>query len=93
MARELVGDGKEPDLFFVSLDGNIVTVSMNFETAYEEWLRYAHGNRIETTLEDRWYGTIASVESEDEGSSKLVRIDDSRGFLKAHAKDVRFREE
>lgn len=93
MAREMVGDGKEPDLFFVGLEGNVVSISLNFATAYDEWIRLSRGNRRETVLEDRWFGTIASVEPEDEAGKKLIRIDDSRGFLRSHGKDLPYKDE
>lgn len=81
MARDMVGDGERPDVFFVSINGNVTTVTSSFRTAYEEWLRVSRTKKVETSLEDRVFGVIASVEPEDEGSSRLIRIDSSKEFL------------
>lgn len=93
MARDMVGDGKTPDLFFVSVAGNIVTVSLDFQSAYEEWRVRSRGNRVETSLEDRLYGTIASVEPEDDGSPKLIRHDDSADFVRGFVVEAGYQPE
>lgn len=92
MARSTVGDGKRPDIFFVGVGGNIVTITLDFETAYEEWIRRARGAKIETTLEDRLFGVIASVETADEGSTQFVRIDSSRDFIRMYGPAVGYKE-
>jgi len=37
LARDTVGDGKSPNLFFVSIEGVIITVTRSFNVAYAEW--------------------------------------------------------
>jgi hypothetical protein len=84
MARDMVGDGERPDVFFVSVAGNIATVTSSFKTAYEEWVRVSWKAKIETALEDRLFGVIASVEPEDDGNARLIRIDSSKDFIRMH---------
>jgi hypothetical protein len=59
-ARDLVGDGKSPNLFFVSVDGKVRTITSEFDIAYDLW-RSLRGS--EATLEDRKHGVLASVEN------------------------------
>lgn len=81
LARELVGDGKSPNLFFVSCEGNIILISRDFDVAYEKWLQHADQRDHESALEDRQTGVIASVEPEsDEPGADLVVHDDAEGF-------------
>lgn len=88
LARKMVGDGKKPNLFFVSLDGNIILISRDFETAYGEWKKHATRRNAETALEDRLWGVIASVEPEsDDPGSRFVLFDDSVYFLKSHPQE------
>lgn len=78
LASQMVGDGKKPNLFFVSTEKNgIVFISRYFPSAYEMWKQVSIGNCQETTLEDRQNGVLCSVEPEEEGSKKLIRHDDS----------------
>lgn len=93
MAREMVGDGKQPNLFFVAVAGNIVSISLDFRTAYAEWRARSLGLKIETSLEDRRFGVIASVEPEEDNDSKLVRRDDSRDFIRMYGDDIQSQEE
>jgi len=82
LASIFVGDGKSPNLFFVSVEGVTVTVTRNFGTAYREWQRHAKPINQECDLEDRQYGVIASVEPDsDEKKAKLRLIDNSEHFL------------
>jgi hypothetical protein len=81
LARDLVGDGKEPNLFFVSSNGNIILISRDFEAAYRKYREHARTRDHETALEDRKTGVIASVEPvSDEPDAKLIEHDDSRRF-------------
>lgn len=78
---ESVGDGKAPNLFFVSVEGVNVLISRDFDVAYHEWLQLAMPKNKETALEDRQTGVIASVEPEsDDPGARLIKIDDSRTF-------------
>lgn len=83
LATEIIGDGKSPELFFVTEEGIVTTVSRNFEVAYKAWK--ALDRTAESALESRKIGTLASVEPAEEGSSTLVRIDDAyQWFGKSH---------
>lgn len=72
---EMVGDGGSPNVFFVSLEGNVLLVSLDFNVAYHFWRLISSKKDRETSLEDRQHGTMASVEPLEEGSDKLIRID------------------
>lgn len=82
LARNMVGDGKSPNLFFVSIGGTNVMITRDFNAAYHAWR--AIPRHIESALEDRKWGTVCSNEPEEDGSSKLVVTDDSRSFMKRH---------
>lgn len=78
LASAVIGDGKAPNLFFVSLEGNVILISRDFEIAYQVWKNISDQRVRETSLEDRQTGVLASVEPEEEGSKTLRRIDDTR---------------
>ncbi len=81
LATELVGDDKRPNIFFVSVEGRIVVISLDFEVAYEAWVRFSDvEEKVETALEDRQTGVIASVEPDEERGGELVWMDDSATF-------------
>jgi len=83
LATRIVGDGKAPNLFFVTDQGNVVTTTRNFHIAYEHWRQLASRlPKVECALEDRRFGCIASIEPKDDGSKVLVKIDDSSLFHK-----------
>jgi hypothetical protein len=75
LATELVGDSQKPNLYFVSIEGNITLVTSEFDTAYDMW-RYLPRD-IETALEDRLTGCLASTAPIEDGSSKLITHDDT----------------
>ena len=82
LAATIVGDDKKPDWFFVTVQGIVVTVTRNFNLAYNEWREYAKPIDQECTLENRTFGCIASVEPDnDEKTPKLKLIDSSAHFL------------
>ena len=84
LATKMVGDGKNPNLFFVTDRGVTIMVTRSFQTAYSQWQSLAHR---ESALEDRKWGVIASVEPRDDGTAnhkQLIIIDDSHSFLKHH---------
>jgi hypothetical protein len=84
LARNIVGDGKTPNIFFVSnSDGHVLLISPHFPTAYKYWQELPHN--AERTLEDRLWGTIASTEPISEGSKNLVTYDDSQSFVESDA--------
>lgn len=72
LARDLVGDGRAPNLFFVSLEGRgVITVTENGHAAHQEWFMLAcgveHSRRLLPQLEDRLHGTVASVKQDEDG--------------------------
>jgi len=75
MAREMVGDGQSPNLYFVSLEGVIITVTRDFRTAHAEWSSLP--TNVETMLEDRKNGVICDTSPIEDGSPILRTYDDS----------------
>ena len=84
LATEIVGDGKSPNLFFVTLKGNTITVTTDFNLAYRQWRRLAmeHGKSGEACLEDRKWGEICGWALTDD--NRVVRVDDSFQFARQH---------
>jgi hypothetical protein len=79
LATACIGDGKQPDLFFVSRKGNVQLVTTDFDLAYSVWRQSP--SMVESALENRTYGVICSSEPEAYASSKLLWRDESRQFL------------
>lgn len=76
LAVRLVGDGKKPNIFFVSREGDVLTVTQDYAVALSHWETLANNMDGVVTLEDRLSGVLASVEPEtDEPGAKLVRYD------------------
>lgn len=74
---DMVGDGKTPDVFFVSQQGIIVLITTEYELAHSYWAAISRNRDVETALENRTFGVIASVGPEDdEDDAKLVLTDD-----------------
>lgn len=91
LARNMVGDGNSPNLYFVSDCGVCITITRNFSLAYQQWRALADRiPRIESALEDRKNGTIADVSPEsDDSGAKLIFTDSSRQFgFNADWKDI-----
>ncbi len=85
LACKHVGDGKRPNLFFVSKQGNIQLITISFASAYKEWHQLAHSYpKIECSLEDRLWGTICDVSPVSEKDKTLTLNDDSVRFLRKH---------
>lgn len=83
LASKIVGDGKQPDWFFVTDGGNVVTVTTDPKLAYGHWQALAQRRPAqECALENRTVGVLASVEPRDENDARLVITDNSR-MLKA----------
>ena len=82
LASDVIGDGKSPNLFFVTDRGVTITVTRNFSSAHAEWTKLANRvPRMESALEDRKTGVIASVEPEsDAPGARLIAFDDSMQF-------------
>ena len=84
LARNLVGDGNLPDLYFVSVKGEVFLVTSDFELAYHAWLAKSVYQNVETALENRTYGVICSVEPKDDDDDTLITLDDSYSFRKEY---------
>lgn len=81
LASDMIGDGKVPDLFFVTHGGNVILVARDFEIAYSVWKNISHQRTLETSLENRRTGVLASVEPEsDRPGARLVLHDDTHDF-------------
>ena len=82
LARERVGDGQSPDLFFVTDQGTVVTVTRDYQIASTAWTRLAMAGRWQTecALENRTFGVLASVEPAEDDSDRMV-VCDSRGLF------------
>jgi hypothetical protein len=57
MARNMVGDGKEPNIYFVSVGGTIVCVTTSREIADAAASSLGWNNK-EVLIEDRKHGTV-----------------------------------
>ena len=67
LARDVIGDTKAPELYFVSDQGVIVTVTRSAAIAYAHWKQLAARRPlVESALEQRSYGVLASVEPADD---------------------------
>lgn len=76
MARKMVGDGKTPNLFFVTRDRVVITITRNFTTAYSQWKDIANYGGHTACLEDRKNGVLCSYDW-DRTEGRFVRVDDS----------------
>lgn len=79
LATKMVGDNQTPNVFFVSCRGNIMMVSAEFDTAYDYW-RFLPRN-VETTLEDRQNGVLASTEPREDNPAKNLYTRDYTRLL------------
>jgi hypothetical protein len=82
IATATVGDGKSPNLYFVSKGNEVLTITRSFAVALQQWR--ALPKDVETCLEDRRFGVIASNEPDEDGSTRLVKIDDSETFKRMY---------
>lgn len=91
LASRFVGDSQGINHYFVCVQGHVVTVSDDFDVAYQHWRKLAreHPN-TESTLEDRHNGTLASVEPiSDEPFARLVTKDDTAMMQDAYGRRLR----
>lgn len=82
LATTTVGDGKSPNIYFVSKDAKVICMTTSYQLARKTWEDLP--TNVETAMEDRKYGVIASNEPEEDGSKRLVRIADFRSFERFH---------
>lgn len=72
LARDMVGDGGSPNVFFVTDGPNVVMVTTDEEKARAAWRELADRFPMrECALEDRQTGVLASLEPQEEGSHVL----------------------
>lgn len=77
LARDLVGDNKSPNLYFVSDDKGIIMVTSDLDVAHAAWRNLPRNK--ESSLEDRKTGVLASTEPvDDTPGARLVTYDDVR---------------
>jgi hypothetical protein len=86
LASSIIGDGKLPNVYFVTVAGKVRYIATNFDEARELWRKLPRN--IETALEDRLFGVIASTEPRDDEDTRLVTYDDSNTFAKHHPKEA-----
>ncbi len=72
-ASATIGDGKSPNLFFVTVEGKVVVITQNLEIAKRSWEGFAGPMDTVTSIEDRKVGVLASVEPEEDDSPRLIR--------------------
>ncbi len=76
LASETIGDGKTPNIFFVTVEGRVVVVTQDLMIAKQAWGLFAESMDIETSIEDRLVGVLASIEPDsDEKDADLIRIE------------------
>ena len=75
IASELIGDGRRPNVYFVTDQGKVQTITLNKEVALDHWRALAaRWPMVECALEDRQTGVLASIEptTDDEGAPLAV---------------------
>ena len=82
LATTTVGDGKSPNIYFVSKDAKVICMTTSYQLARKTWEDLP--TNVETAMEDRKYGVIASNEPEENGSKRLVLIEDFHTFERFH---------
>lgn len=89
LAVNLVGDGKAPNLFFVSRLAEstddtmsiVITITRDLRVAYAQWDALASRcPSLLPSLEDRVHGVLASIER-NEDTGRLERHDGARAAL------------
>ncbi len=75
LASDIIGDGKGPNLFFVTVEGKVVLVTQVFQIARDAWEALSASTTTETSLEDRKVGVLASVEPDEDDGGRLVRLE------------------
>jgi len=78
LASQLVGDGQEPNVYFVSVKGECELITIHGDVAYDYWLHLPRN--VETSLEDRLTGTLADTAPADDDDPRLITQDDYKQF-------------
>lgn len=65
LASDRIGGGRYPILHFVTDQGSVVTVTRDFDVAYEHW-KSLLGRDAESALESSDYGVVCSREWDEE---------------------------
>jgi hypothetical protein len=74
-ARETIGDGKRPNLYFVTDRGHVVTVTTDLAIARSHWDKLAARRPLqECALEDRVTGVIADVSPDSDEPNAPLRV-------------------
>lgn len=79
-ARDMVGDGGTPNLFFVTLHGTVIMIARDGEAAHDYWVSLTRRNRCECALEDRQNGVICMAGTDEAG--RWEYFDDFYRFFK-----------
>ena len=80
LATKMVGDGKSPEVYFVTVKGNTILVATDAALVYGYWRSLA-STRVECTLESRKIGTIADAGYIDQDTPTVWQVrDDSKRF-------------
>ncbi len=82
LAREMVGDGKDPNWFFVSDSKGIALVTRDFNAAYAFWLSLPRN--ADSSLEDRKTGTLCQIfpaHAENDGEFDEYDCAEQYGYL------------
>jgi hypothetical protein len=85
MAREMVSDGKRPNVFFVSKQvskdkSEVQLMTRDFNLAYEYWKGLAR-QPGESCLEDRQTGVICSKEPVSDSPGARLTISDNSNWI------------
>lgn len=75
MARDMVGDGRKPNRYFVTDGGRVVLVTTDRVAAYRHWVVLARRRPLaESALEDRLFGVIASVSPDSDAPGARLEV-------------------
>ena len=74
LARDMVGDGKRPNLYFVTDGGTVTMVTRDRVAARGAWYDLSMRRPLqECALEDRLTGVLADVSPDEDGGPLKVR--------------------
>ena len=82
LATAIVGDGKNPNIYFVSKGSEIMCITTSYKLARKCWEDLPRN--VATAMEDRKYGVIASNDPDEDASGRRVLNDDFHTFEGFH---------